>query len=47
MEGSRRKDEFFKANQGPYKVRMMCQRLGLSPSSYYAWLQKTCVKPGA
>ena len=29
-----------KANQAAWPVRTMCRALGLSPSSYYAWLRR-------
>ena len=32
--------EFVKANQAAWPVRTMCRVLGLSPSSYYAWLRR-------
>ena len=36
----RRKYEFIKKSQSQHKVSMMCRLLDVSPSGYYAWLQK-------
>ena len=42
MGGSnvRRSYEFIKANEGKHHVRVMCRRLGVAPSGYYAWLKE-------